>query len=362
VLGSVSIPLRIVAELPEKFTEVMAYPVIDVPMYKPLTELSTEHFVPNVNVLEQNSITLLETNQRFIEAYMVGVNHELSRELLWREFPTDLRGTCCRQFWDVSSYLRDEGADAAAEREKLYDIPPLHRWSLRGDLGDNDHRETGDEDKEEVVLAIRGDLLKKYPTAVIYAHKAKWATDEEGNRVLGEPRDFDDDGPESETIKTPLYEAKVEPDIYFFGFDLDVVEAKGGSGENDDDEPGWFFVVKERPGEPRFGLDVPGDAGDFAVDRLAGWDELAWSHVVEDVAPGKIIKLGGTRTIRVNAPAAPPAGDDAEEEQQQLEDSHLRWHDGMNAAELAYILYQVPVLIGIHASEMLPDKCENGTR
>ncbi len=26
----------------------------------------------------------------------------------------------------------------------------------------------------EVVLVIRGELLKRYPTAVIYAHKAKW--------------------------------------------------------------------------------------------------------------------------------------------------------------------------------------------
>ena len=30
----------------------------------------------------------------------------------------------------------------------------------------------------------------------------------------------------------------------------------------------------------------------------------------------------------------------------------------MNAAELAYILYQVPVLVAVHAAEMLPDKCD----
>ncbi|MFT3901538.1 MAG: hypothetical protein QM727_00020 [Niabella sp.] len=26
----------------------------------------------------------METNQKFIESYMVGLNHEFSRELLWR--------------------------------------------------------------------------------------------------------------------------------------------------------------------------------------------------------------------------------------------------------------------------------------
>ncbi len=40
--------------------------------------------------------TLLRTNNRFIEAYLVGLNHEMGRELLWREYPTDQRGTYFR--------------------------------------------------------------------------------------------------------------------------------------------------------------------------------------------------------------------------------------------------------------------------
>ena len=359
VLGHISIPLRIVDALDEKFVEAMVYPEIDVPMYKPLIDLSTEHFVPNINLIEQNSITLLETNQRFIESYMVGINHEFSRELLWREYPTDQRGSYFRQFWDVSSYLNKEGLDEETLQEKLRDIPPIHRWSRRSDLGDHDHREQGGDKEEEVVLVIRGELLKKYPTAEIYAHRAKWATNDEGDRVLTEPRVFDDSEPEDIVIKTPLYEAKVEPDIYFFGFDIDVKEAKGGSGENEEDEAGWFFVIKERSGEPRFGLDVPGESSDMDKTELEVWNDLAWSHVVENVAAGKFLSITGTRTISVSAPGVPPAGDDKEKEQQQLEDSHLQWKSSTNAAELAYILYQVPVLIGVHAAELLPDKCDN---
>jgi hypothetical protein len=356
VLGHILIPERIRDAMKEEFVEAMAYPEIDVPMYKPLLDLSTERFVPNIHLIEPNSITLLETNQRFIESYMLGLNHEFARELLWREYPTDQRGSYFRQFWDVSSYLNKEGLDEMALREKLRDIPPIHRWSRLSKLGDHDHREIGGEKEEEVVLVIRGELLKKYPTAVVYAHRAKWKTDEEGNRVLTEPRDFDDTEPEDVVIKTPLYEAKVEPDIYFFGFDLDVVEAKGDSGEEEDDKAGWFFVIKERPGEPRFGLDVPGDANDMNVTTVAAWNELAWSHVVEDVSAGKFITIVGTRTINVPDPGTP--GDD--EEQQQKEDSFVVWRSAINAAELAYILYQVPVLIGVHAAEMLPDECEDG--
>ncbi len=356
VLGHIRIPQRIVDAMEENFVEAMAYPELDVPMYKPLLDLSADHFVPNINLIEQNSITLLETNQRFIESYMVGINHEFARELLWREYPTDQRGSYFRQFWDVSSYLNKEGLDEEALREKLRDIPKIHRWPRNSDLGDHDHREQGGDKEEEVVLVIRGELLKKYPTAVLYAHRAKWKTDEEGNRVLTEARDFDDSEPEDMVIKTPLYEAKVEPDIYFFGFDLNVTEAKGGSGEDDSDDAGWFFVIKERPGEPRFGLDVAGDSSDMSVSTLAAWNELAWSHIMTNVSAGEFITINDTRTINVSDPGVPSDN----EEQQQKEDTHVVWRSTINAAELAYILYQVPVLIGVHAAEILPEKCDNG--
>ena len=31
------------------------------------------------------------------------------------------------------------------------------------------------------MLVIRGELLKKYPTAVIYAHRAEWQRDDDGD-------------------------------------------------------------------------------------------------------------------------------------------------------------------------------------
>src|ERR1041385_83437 len=105
---------------------------------------------------------------------MVGLNHEFARELLWREYPTDMRPSTFRQFWDVRGFFNVDNLDDEALKEKLRDIPPLHRWSKTSKLGDDDNREQGGDNEEELVLVIRGELLKRYPTAVIYAHRACW--------------------------------------------------------------------------------------------------------------------------------------------------------------------------------------------
>jgi len=346
--AEIRVPPRIAAELPETFVEAMAYPVFDMPMYAPLRDLSAELLIPNVNLIDNNTITLLETNQKFIEAYMVGLNHEFARELLWREYPTDQRGSSFRQFWDVSSFLAGAAADDAELRERLRDIPPLHRWPRASKLGDHDARERPGDDEEEVVLVIRGELLKRYPNAVVYAQAAEWARRPDGEidrtkeRSLVELSAAEEDDPPRTKLRTPLYQAKIEPDVYFFGFDLTVPAARGGTGEQRGDPAGWFFVLKERPGEPRFGFEETSDA------QIVVYNDLGWDRVPKS---GEFIRpVGG------NPPAIPgssPAGQ-AEKEPQRVEDVQVRWDDGVSSAELAYIMYQAPVLVAVHAAALLP--------
>ena len=370
--GGVAIPHRVLENLFDYYIEAMAYPEFDTPMYKPLVDHSTELFLPGLNYIAQNSISLLETNQKFIESYMVGLNHEFGRELLWREYPTDQRGSYFRQFWDVKSYLDDGNLSDEDLKEKLKDIPPIHTWGQKTLLGGHDHREANGNSEEEVVLVIRGELFKKYPNAVIYAHRARWQLDNEGNIDPTQERELvplaeiegNDSNPSRNKIKTPLYEAKVGADIHFFGFDLTACAAKGGSGReyvpNDPacagagiswDDPGWFFVIKERPGEPRFGLDI-GDAGNIEANKIELWNDLSWEEVSPEVQANAFIQVtGATPTIEANQTLE---DDDAEKEVQQDEDQSIVWSKDMSSAELAYILYQVPVLVGVHASEMLP--------
>lgn len=366
IMAGVAIPPRILGDLilqpAESFVEPMAYPVIDKPMYEPLKELSSELFLPNINLIEPNSITLLQTNQRFIESYLVGLNHEFARELLWREYPTDQRGSSFRQFWDVKGFFNADNLDDEALKEKLRDIPPLHLWSKSSELGDHDHREQGNDNEEELVLAIRGELLKRYPTAVIYAHRAAWqrkpATPAEEDvdpvertgpidptveRRLAPLTAAEELNPPRSKVLTPLYSAKVDPDITFFGFDLTEPVAKGGDGSDPNDDPGWFFVIKERPGEPRFGLDIDGPA------TLNVWNDLSWP-VFQPVAAPSITIAGAPANLPI---VAPPATD--EKAEQAEDDAKIVWNKvNITSAELAYILFQSPVLVGVHAVEMLP--------
>lgn len=341
------LPEHIRIDQRETFAPVMAYPVIDMPMYTYLLDLSDEHFVPNLQYVAQNSISVLETNQRFIEAYMLGLNHEFCRELLWREYPTDQRATTFRQFWDVSTFLDRTNTDPAELKEGLRDIPPIHTWPRASKLGGHDNRDRGGPAENELVLVIRGDLLKRYPNAVIYAQRARWLLHSNGTIDNTEERRLVDMTPAQEAnppeavLKTPLYSARVKPDIYFFGFDLTALEARGDSGDQAGDDPGWFFVIKERPGEPRFGFDVERGSTDTAV-----WSDIAWSDIAMD---GTTSFLKAQQAHALTEPGA------ADERHEQWQDDHqVAWSATTHAGDLAYILYQLPVMVAVHAADMLP--------
>jgi hypothetical protein len=206
-------------------------------------------------------------------------------------------------------------------------------------------------------------LLKKYPNAVVYAHKAIWApkSDKDPTFDKTKPRDLylpdtvDLEKPPLDIIRTPLYQAKVEPDITFLGFKLGIVEAKGESdpATPNKDNAGWFFVIKERPGEPRFGFDIP--KADVDAEPDITWNDLSWSEILPG-GPG-IIDVNLAKPVQLTDPI--PAGTDKPNglEDQHKEDLNIQWNTNgksVDAADLAYMLYQVPVLVAIHASEMLP--------
>ena len=140
---------------------------------------------------------------------------------------------------------------------------------------------------------------------------------------------------------------RLDPDIYFFGFDLTAEAAKGGfvPPAGIEEDPGWFFVIKERPGEPRFGLDLPKPAPQTTMNT---WNELAWSDVMIPFQQGSSLRVGqGT-------PSLTNPGTNSPSKTQYDEDQRFHWQAATHSAELAYILYQVPVLMAVHAAEMLP--------
>jgi hypothetical protein len=306
---------------------VMAHPVFADPMYAPLRDLSADLLIPNLQLIPEDTISLLETNRDFIEGYMVGLNHEIARELRFNEFPTDLRPSSFRQFWDVADIIeRDPSRTPAEIEESRRDIAPLHTWAPASALGTHENRllPTGEPDEGRLVLVVAGRLLKKYPTTVIFAQRARWGTDELGRTV----RLLDESDPATNR-RDPVFAASVDPGLRFVGFDLTAAEVPGSTDPADDDA-GWFFVLQERPGEPRFGLDLP-DSDTPAVPTE--WNDLAWSHVA--VSSSGLLSL---------TPA--PVTDITE-----APDSSVAW--GTDAAGMAYVLYQVPAMVAFHAADML---------
>jgi hypothetical protein len=306
---------------------VMAYPEFGQPMYQPLKDLSQDLLLPGLEFVPDNTISLLLTNQKFVESYMVGLNHEMARELLWNEFPTDQRGSYFRQFWDFRGYVPQPGE--TVDPEGFRDIRPINAWPRTSQLGANSPRRN--EAGGHLVLLIRGDLLRRYPNAMIYA--ARSVPGAGGQRVPGQEE------------RHPVFRGSLDPNVSFFGFELTVAEAKGASTGADQ---GWFFVLQEQPGEPRFGLDV----AEFPAAPPQKWSDLSWANLAADQA-----SLDAIESIDLNASLP-----DTRSVVPQPGDPIVSWHAdaglgpaNSRASDLAFITLQRPVRIAIHASDMLPE-------
>ncbi len=230
------------------YDRILAAPELDAPVFRYLARLDASRFMPGVGDIPAESIMLLETNPRFIEALLVGLNSEMNRELLWREFPTDQRGTPFKHFWGWS----DGGAD----------IAPIHTWPATSALGANTRAGKGG----QIVMLIRGRLLQRYPNTAIYAWRAS------DGRLVNPPAATD--------LKQPVFSGVLGLDIAFAGFDLTDTDLSQGDG--------WFFVLQEQPTEARFGF----DDGDGAPQHVpASWSDATWEDT--GTARGHYLRLNG---------------------------------------------------------------------
>lgn len=300
-------------ETPQNETEDQLHPVkwhpeFHRPMYHFLRAMSQEYILPGLENVPQNTVGLLQTNRRFIEAFMLGLNHEMATELRWREFPTDMRGSYFRSFWDTSIYSLDEVekevfrkteiaktllekirkeygddyntlkkieatyviaipneiekevADAyenAIEkwlltRDEDKDIDRLVDWKIDNRLGDNPvpgKMTNQEEDQNRLVLLIRGELLQKFSNTLIYLVKKK---------AGGKP-DFSQDA-----VRThPVFEGALPPDIVFIGFPI-----------KKEDAAEYFAIFEERMTELRFGLDETPEGKEPGPEI----NDFSWEH------------------------------------------------------------------------------------
>lgn len=215
---------------------VMAHPRFRYPMYEPLHRYDREWMVPGLGLIERPDMaTVLRTNNRFIEAYLTGLNHEMARELLWREFPTDQRGTYFSSFWTGAPEL----------------VADMHEAAWRGGaLGTHvDPALDG-----QLVFLVRGDLIRRYPGVVAHA-ALEQSADASGIPVFAA----------SSPVRT-LFHVFLPPNVLLVGFAMTRARV---------DQPGekWWFTLSENPTEPRFGLDPSRPTPAPTRDNLV-WDDF----------------------------------------------------------------------------------------
>ncbi|SFK70310.1 hypothetical protein [Amycolatopsis sacchari] len=197
---------------------IMAAPRFDRPMYQALEDYDPDWLIAGTATLDEpDLVTTLVSNAVFLEAFFAGLSHEMARELLWRGYPTDQRGTYFRRFWG------DHHGDELTGELHLNDDGPLGSH-ISADL---DGR---------LVMLVRGELIRRYPDTVALALRG------------GSPETGD-------TAAPLLFQRRLRSGALLAGFDLTVTEVRDAHSAGTP----WWFVLAEHPTAPRFG---PGESAE----------------------------------------------------------------------------------------------------
>ncbi|MHA6323760.1 hypothetical protein [Roseivivax sp. CAU 1753] len=293
----------------EKGGIVYRAPRLPVPLVDYMIARDPSALMAGVRDMPDNTVAFFEENRAFVEALMLGANHEMNEELRWRGFPTDMMGTCLPRFWNRGL------PDHRAEHD---DIGPITDWTR---LLGKQHSPVNPNGNANLVVLIKGAVVRKLDEPILRIDIS------------------DEDGVWTPTPRAkptlPSFTGKLSPTLAYYGFDisLDFLTAPDRIGRA-------FFVIMEPPGRLRFGLDVgsltvrqrraqdldrPGAAPSASgrrQGRLPEWDELSFSDLDRDPAG----YIASDQTL------LRPQGSDLD-----------LWGAGRNAATIARSYWQKPV-------------------
>jgi len=275
---------------------IMAAPRFDRPMWGGLADWDQDWLIPNLGLVDETDfVTLLFDNPRFSEGYLVGLSDEMGRELLWRGYPTDQRGTYFWRMWSESS-------DDLKQQIARFAAGPLGSHLVGG----KDPR---------VVMLVRGAVVKRHPEALFVAVQR-----DAGSGAFSDP-------PTPGNKGAILFHAALSVDTILVGFDLTRADIDNGN---------WWFLLAEHPGAPRFGLDLPpGDAP--PPNPLPGTATIS----IDDLAWGQLPMAGGFLNAGADGPTA-----------KTKDDGSFKW--ATSSADAARILLQNPARAAFEAKAMMP--------
>jgi hypothetical protein len=168
-------------------------PELDLPLWSFLSTRSPDWMLPGAGDLREHEVVGLSTNPAFVEALLVGANHQATAELRWRNLPLVTRWSPLRKFWQRA------GGD--------YDIVPIKGWPDTEALGTPALAFGGR--GAEAVVAFKTPLFRRYPATVVYLYPADpttWKPPLPGSALTLPDR------------KDPTFTGTIGDDITFFGF------------------------------------------------------------------------------------------------------------------------------------------------
>ena len=213
------------------------------PMSEPLAERFPELMLPGAGSIAADGALLVESNPAFVEAFLAGANQELNYELLWRGLPADARATAFRRFWGHA-----DGGD---------DIDAIKAWDVTSPVGS--HVKTS----AAMILLVRSELVRRYPSVLVAAIPGAWQGQERRSPITDPAQ-----------LVLPAFRGRIGADVLYAGFARpSLTEALGA--RTPAGQAGWFFLLSENPGDPRFGLDP--DGGTAPPTRAT----LSWRHLAQ---------------------------------------------------------------------------------
>jgi hypothetical protein len=280
---------------------VMACPHFTAPLALSVLQEHPEYLLPGLGNFPDDRITLMTPNNLFVESFLAGANHEMNREMLWRGYPTDQRGTPFQYFWP-----RTDGQP---------DILPITQWPLTNPLGSNGP--TGGPDiVNMVVLLVRGEVMRRFPRLIVYAAQGVLAN---GTITISDP------GPSqvASTWLAPQFLSRLDSSTAVFGYAIGRADVQS---DITNDKPGYYFVFSEPVTGPRFNFDEP------QATPPTQWTDFDWSRVP---------------TVRGFA----IAGTDVTTPPGETSPDSPRWN--RDAADMARIAFARPYRVCYHADELL---------
>jgi hypothetical protein len=230
-------------------------PVFTNALFWELLKIDPQAILPGVSDVPDDTVRLLSVNDAFVAAFLVGANHEMSRELAFREYPADLSATFFHRFWES---LDGEN-----------DIESIHKWPSTTPLRDAVLNARG----SSTSVLLKGALVRRYPNLVVYLARA---TNDAGGKT----------GYDLTNATPPSFFGKLGRDVVFFGFERPVEEVRGDRAHGGD--PGYWVVLEEPAVEPRFGVEATVTSAPAPTVSSAHMAEATWR------APFRVLRHADT--------------------------------------------------------------------